>query len=189
MKKNNKNGFWLNSKEKIEEAFVKVGHELNLFFTYRTTIETLETQVSALEHRNKDYFNELNNKKYSINNMIKEKEELILKQDAHLKNRNEIIKRNRETIKKLNLSLKELSDHYEETQKKLEHLINVETKLKNMRKENDSLASQIMKKEEEIKSLEGRIEFLKTNRRAPNKEEILAYEYNRKEVLKKMKNK
>lgn len=101
----------------------------------------------------------------TLEDMITIKSNRILVLETTVKNRNEEIQGLRKELSDIVVKLDDLQSSFNK----------VRGEIGGLKKENNKLKSAN--------------EFLKTNRRSPNKEEILAYEYGRREVLRKNKEK
>ena len=97
--------------------------------------------------------------------MITIKSNRILVLETTVKNRNEEIQGLRKELSDIVVKLDDLQSSFNK----------VRGEIGGLKKENNKLKSAN--------------EFLKTNRRSPNKEEILAYEYGQREVLRRNKEK
>lgn len=101
----------------------------------------------------------------TLEDMITIKSNRILVLETTVKNRNEEIQGLRKELSDIVVKLDDLQSSFNK----------VRGEIGGLKKENNKLKSAN--------------EFLKTNRRSPNKEEILAYEYGQREVLRRNKEK
>lgn len=139
--------------------------------------ETLENDLLKVQFENTKIKLETENI-----NIAKEKDNLLKLRDIRVEQLNETISNQRREIKHLstiitdnNILIEDLDKTIED--KELSRRINA-GKIGGLVKYNNQLKN-------ELEIANKKIEFLKANRRAPSKEEIVAYEYNQREVLKR----
>ena len=134
---------------------------------YREDYEKIKLEF---ENRKADLEKELGTlRKISQNETVKLNGIIAEKTNVIIRNTDALNARNKE-IQELH---KELSDNV--------------LKIEKLKKQNKKLKENIIKLSEKIDLLNRTNEFLKTNRRAPSREEILAYEKNVKGLLKRNK--
>ncbi|MBE6156947.1 MAG: hypothetical protein E7161_04325 [Firmicutes bacterium] len=119
-----------------------------------------------------------------LNKKIKEKDKII--EDKEI-----AILLHSKTIEDLRLKksdLQKLLDKVEKENSNLKAKIeNYKREKRAIAKEMHSLNSELEKVKFQLEETTERLEYCKTHRRAPTKEEIIAYDYSRKEVLKRSK--
>ena len=119
-----------------------------------------------------------------LNKKIKEKDKIIEdKEIAILLHSNTI-----EDLHVKKINLQKLLDKVEKDNNKLNARIeSYKLEKSSICKDMTDLTIELEKTKEEIEKTSKRLEYCKTHRRAPSTEEILAYDYSRKEVLKRSK--
>ena len=119
-----------------------------------------------------------------LNKKIKEKDKIIEdKEIAILLHSNTI-----EDLHVKKINLQKLLDKVEKDNNKLNARIeSYKLEKSSICKDMTDLTIELEKTKEELEKTRKRLEYCKTHRRAPTAEEILAYDYSRKEVLKRNK--
>lgn len=138
--------------------------------------------------------------KLDVENVKKETKRLKDVLEAEIENLNIDLERKKEKIKTLEdmITIKSnrilvlettVKNRNEEIQGLRKELSDIVVKLDDLQSSFNKVRGEIGGLKKENNKLKSANEFLKTNRRSPNKEEILAYEYGRREVLRKNKEK
>lgn len=171
--------FWLSLKNKYEEFSLNIRDYFRWIFKFKTIKEEHESQEKQdqleIISLNKQVEKEIKKNDY----IQKEKDELIKKFDEHIQNYKAKISNQKNEIKNITNDNQQMKKELNELSVKY---FSVSGKYARLTRTNSDKAKK-------IKDLEGKIEFLKSHRRAPTKEEILAYESGQKEVLKRQKEK
>lgn len=155
-----------------------------------THLKDTQEQISDLDKLSSDYrkkyYKELESNKLK-DIMLKDKQEIMkakIKQDKVIIAKQEIIKEYEGIIDQFKADIQESTDR----------LIKVQETLRKLSQESeakestiDSLQSKLRLLEDENNQLLKKVEFLTKNRRAPTREEIIAYECSQREVLKRQK--
>lgn len=198
---------WINQKKlKIGDSYTKICHWINYVRDYESNIEQEDIRDHQLIEKQEeiDSLNEnIKNKNYIIGKLQEEADELKEKISKARTKHSETIKENNFQIDSLSMQLK-VKDSLliKETKKYLA----AEKRLKEKEKERIAKDGTIASKNKKISNLEEEINdlkrehkielakkdytinYLKTHMRSPNKEEILAYDFQFKEVERRQKN-
>ncbi len=165
---------------------------------FQEDFEKMEVEFSDREELSKK-------EKINLENLLNEKKEELSKSVEKVVNKNieiENLKKEKETFEEKNnnnevtisdLKLentklkKELKDLKKEFTKQSQVILDNTDSLNSRNKEIQELHKELSDKVLEIDELKKANEFLKNNRRAPTRDEILAYEKNSKAILRKAK--
>ena len=119
-----------------------------------------------------------------LNKKIKEKDKIIEDKEIAILLHSKTI----EDLHVKRINLQKLLDKVEKDNNKLNARIeSYKLEKSSICKDMTDLTIELEKTKEELEKTSKRLEYCKTHRRAPTTEEILAYDYSRKEVLKRSK--
>ena len=157
------------------KTLLEIRDFINWVFHYKTIKNEYEEELK----RNSLELIRLNKKIKEKDKIIEDKEIAIL---LHSKTIEDL------HVKKINLQ--KLLDKVEKDNNKLNARIeSYKLEKSSICKDMTDLTIELEKTKEELEKTSKRLEYCKTHRRAPTTEEILAYDYSRKEVLKRSKEK
>lgn len=171
--------FWLSSKNKYEEFSLNIRDYFRWIFKFKTIKEEQEIQEKQDKLEIINLNKKISQRDNKILNISQEKDKLIKKFDDHIQNYKTQISNQKNKIEKISKEFNQLKEEYQALSLKYS---SISGKYARLTRTNSDKAKK-------IKDMESKIEFLKSHRRAPTKEEILAYDFGRKEVLKKQKEK
>lgn len=155
------------------KTLLEIRDFVNWVFHYKTIKNEYEEELK----RNSLELIRLNKKIKEKDKIIEEKEKVISVQFKTL-----------ESDGNKKQELKKLLDKVEKDNNKLNARIeSYKLEKSSICKDMTDLTIELEKTKEELEKTSKRLEYCKTHRRAPTTEEILAYDYSRKEVLKRSK--
>lgn len=155
------------------KTLLEIRDFVNWVFHYKTIKNEYEEELK----RNSLELIRLNKKIKEKDKIIEEKEKVISVQFKTL-----------ESDGNKKQELKKLLDKVEKDNNKLNARIeSYKLEKSSICKDMTDLTIELEKTKEELEKTSRRLEYCKTHRRAPTTEEILAYDYSRKEVLKRSK--
>lgn len=155
------------------KTLLEIRDFVNWVFHYKTIKNEYEEELK----RNSLELIRLNKKIKEKDKIIEEKEKVISVQFKTL-----------ESDGNKKQELKKLLDKVEKDNNKLNARIeSYKLEKSSICKDMTDLTIELEKTKEELEKTNRRLEYCKTHRRAPTTEEILAYDYSRKEVLKRSK--
>lgn len=122
----------------------------------------------------------------------------LIRANKKIKEKDQAIKNTESLVTSRNAKIKELNDNYDKLKNHVSEIEKLNNKLrsniesyklekKELVKEISNLTIELENTKNQLESTSKRLDYCKTHRRAPSKEEILAYDYSRKEVLKRSK--